>query len=201
MCQESRRETKLMQFLLQVLFLSLLTTAAFAEENRFVSFVKEPTPLNYDAIVMGLKRQANEYDDWRVFQRDYKAWSKYLRLVESANVLAIDLAVKLVPKTDGGNLEDLCRAVGANIRPHPELVLRAFQKNQSSKAQQNCMLTLLPESAVDDTAAKLRELEARVAAVSTVVNSELSDHKENALTILYDYIYFLRGEKPFLKKK
>ena len=60
---------------------------------------------------------------------------------------------------------------------------------------------MLSLSTVDNLDAKLVELEARVAAIQSVKNPELSDYKETALMILYDHIYTLRGEKPFLKRR
>ncbi len=198
--QKKGRLVKLIKYFLQILLLSLLMRVSLAEENLFVSFANSPTPARYDAIITDLKVQTAEYTEWSSFQRNYKEWAKFLRLVETSDALAIDLAIKLAPKTDGGNLEDVCRAVGKNIRPYPELILRALQKNQASEYRQSCMLTLLPESTVDKTDAMISELEARVAAISIVKNPELADYREKALMILYDQIYFLRGEKPFLRK-
>src|SRR4030066_2111817 len=187
------RLVKLNKFFLQFLLLSLLMQVSLAEENLFVSFVNNPTPAQYDAIVADLKVQTAEYQEWISFQRKHKEWARYLHLVEAANPLAVDLANKLAPKTDGGNLEDLCRAVGMNIGSHPELILRVLQKNQANEYQQSGMLTMLPMNTVDKLDAKPAELDTRVAAISTVKNPELSDCKEMALTILYDRIYFLRG--------
>ena len=191
---------KLTKFLLQILWLSLVMRISLAEENQFVSFVNSPASAQYEVIVTDFKVQTGKYDEWSNFQRNYKEWAKFLRLVKTSNALAVDLAVKLAPKTDGGNLEDLCRAVGMNIRFHPELILRVLQRNRASEYRQSCMLLMLPESTVDKTDAMIGELEARAAAISTVKNPDMSDYKEMVLKILYDEIYSLRGEKPFLKK-
>jgi hypothetical protein len=201
--QKGRRLVKLTRLLFHILLLSLLMRVSLAEENRFVSFVNTPTFAQYDVIVADLKIQTAEYQEWNSFQRNYKEWAKFIRLIETSNALAVDLAIKIVPKTDGGNLEDLCRAVGMNIRSHPELILRVLQKNQASEYRQSCILTMLPENTVDKLDAKLIELEARAAAISTVKNPELLNYKEMALMILHGEIYSLRGVRgdiPFLKK-
>ncbi len=195
---------KLTKLFVQILLLSLLMRVSLAEENRFVSFANNPTLARYDAIVADLKVQTAEYKEWSSFQRNYKEWAKFLRLVEASNALAVDLANKLAPKTDGGNLEDLCRAVGMNVRSHPELVLQVLKNNRTSEYQLGCRLTMLPKSTVDKIDAMLVELEARVAAISTVKNPELSDYKEKALMILNDEINSLRSERgdiPFLRRK
>jgi hypothetical protein len=192
---------KLTKFFLQILLLLLVMRASLADQNRFSSFVNSPTPAHYDAIVTDLKIQTGKYKEWSSFQDNSNEWAKFIRLAETANALAVDLSVKLAPKTDGAYLEDLCRAVGMNIRSQPELILRTLQKNQASEYQQSCMLMLLPESTIDKDDAKIAELEARATAISAVKNPELSDYKEISLMMLYDKIYTLRGEKPFLKRR
>jgi len=170
-----------------------------AEENRFVSFVDNPTSATYDAIVTNLKARTAAHKEWSSFQRDYKALAKFLHLVETSNAVAVDLAIKLAPDTDGGNLEDLCRAVGKNIRPHPELVLRVLRQNQLGENGQRCMLDVLPSNTVDNIDAQIGELAARVAAISVVNNPELSEYKRKALTILDDDLHSLRNVKSELK--
>src|SRR6267378_3397384 len=89
--------------------LLLYATSNAKDLNRFSVFANRPVAVNYDPIAKSSLSDLKQ--DWRNFQRNYKEWASLLKLVESGDALAVDLAIKLMPSTGGGNPGDLCRAV------------------------------------------------------------------------------------------
>jgi hypothetical protein len=171
---------------------------SIADGNPISIFVNAPTPENYNMVVLGLKANKVTNNEWVDFQKNYKEMAKFIQLVESSNALAIDLSIRLMPISGGGNLEDICRAVGGNIRSNPVLILQKLKENQASENLQKCVLLILPVSTVDNNNSMVAELEARVAAVAKVDDQRLREYKLSALSILNNEVYFLRGEKSFI---
>jgi hypothetical protein len=143
-------------------------------------------PANYDPIARS--PLADLKQDWRNFQRNRKEWTSLIKLVESGDALAVDLAIKLMPSTDGGNLGDLCRVVNTNIRSNPKLVLGTLRRYAVAPAGFETVLTCLPLDTVDNVQAMIAETEARLAAVSRIDDPQLAEYRRMAIEIYRDQL-------------
>jgi len=112
--------------------------------------------------------------------------------IDAGDERQMDLAVSLLPRLGGGNLEDTMRALGAASAHHPLEFLRIVKVRDLDRKRVAAIVRMLPLSSVDDDEQKRRLVEERIAALSGVTDQHLREVRDMTVRILEDYQRELR---------
>lgn len=128
--------------------------------REWAAFLDRPTRARHDRLVEALRRGG-------VPGRGDVA--KLSRLIQTGNESAVDIAFRTFTFLDGGELEDLLRAVAPLCERNPALLLTNLALHHSSDDRVRDLVTMLPEATVDHVREQRRILEARRRALGKVV--------------------------------
>jgi hypothetical protein len=105
-------------------------------------------------------------------------------LVGKGNEQAIDAAFHSYRLLDGGNLEDVARALGGVADRMPRTFLRGVKKHGLSARQMEGIVNMMPAHVIDDDEARARAIRARVQSLSSIKDGELTSERGKALAAL-----------------
>jgi hypothetical protein len=113
-----------------------------------------------------------------------KQLSRLESLVQAGNKCALATAFDLRPLLDGGNWEDLTRAIGTRVVVDPNAVLRQVQQRSLSKMKIGALVLMVPLTFADDLPARQAEVKRRIAALRSVSDENLAPARDTALSYL-----------------
>lgn len=93
--------------------------------------------------------------------------------IEQGGETDTELAFDALPVLDGGNLEDVMRALAALSADRPELFLNMVKKRDWPPSRIERLVTMLPLSTVDRQEEKIRVVVQRIEGIRGVTSSEL----------------------------
>jgi hypothetical protein len=153
---------------------------AFGRQTSWEIFVAKPeiaTQAKLEKLIAKCKKIKCEVPSDNVT-------NKFVSLIESKNPLALEVAFKSLNLFDGGNLEDIIRALGTNIEMNPEQFLILQKKHIVSIKLKRKLLTMLPLNLVDNSPIKINALKNRIGAISSVTNPALKKEIDLSQEIL-----------------
>ena len=159
-----KAKNKLYFLLLMSSFFLNHQVVAVSEGNLFHYFVEQPTESNYMKIVDSWERDPKSMQVlYKQFENDYESWGNLLKLIKKGEEWSIDLGLKLITLSDGGNLGDMQRAIGENITTNPEKLIASFRRNvKLSEKYCKEIFISLPLSYVDDIDGQISETRKRL---------------------------------------
>jgi hypothetical protein len=131
----------------------------------------------------------SEREIWRP---DSAAVPKLVRGVEEGSELAAGLAIAAADLLDGGELEDLLRAVGNFAERYPERFLRFVREQPVGVRRLEAFLVVLPEDSVDRPNEQVRIVEERIRALSEVRDEDLTLERDVSVLILRRFLQRLQ---------
>ncbi len=175
-----------------VLLLSpLMVTAG---ETGWMKFLKNPTEVTHNMLVQNLKKCKNTTRCKEAPSSE--TVGKLVKLVETRNPYAVDVVFlsRHLHLLDGGNLEDVNRALGQLAESDPKLLLSQLKKYQISDRSFESTFVMLPLETVDDVDAKIRTVQKRIDSLSAVGDQSLAHERDNAVLVLKRKLAKLQSE-------
>ncbi|MBI3778934.1 MAG: hypothetical protein HY274_08495 [Gammaproteobacteria bacterium] len=175
-----------------VLLLSPLVVTA--NESDWAKFLNSPTETTHKTLLQDLKKCKNVTRCKEAPSSE--AVVKLVKLVETKNSYAVDVAFlsRHLHLLDGGNLEDVNRALGRLAESDPTLLLSHLKKYRVSGRSFDSTLVMLPLETVDDVGAKRRTMQKRIDSLSTVSDQSLARERDNAILVLKRKLAKLQSE-------
>jgi hypothetical protein len=177
-----------------VLVLLLSPLMVTAGETDWIKFLNNPSEATHNTLVQSLKKCKNTTHCKEV--PGSETVGKLVKLVEARNPYAVDVVflshhLRLL---DGGNLEDVNRALGQLAESDPKLLLSQLKKYQVSGRSFESTFVMLPLETVDDVDAKIRTVQKRIDSLSAVGDQSLSHERDNAILVLKRKLAKLQSE-------
>ncbi len=113
---------------------------------------------------------------------------KLIALLEKGDSCSAGLALASFHVLDGGDLEDMMRAVSALSASHPSLLLQVLDAQKMPAAGIESLMRMLPLSTVDDPGRKRSMVKQRIAALLGVHDSKLRRVRGIAVESLDHYL-------------
>lgn len=112
--------------------------------------------------------------------------ARLVRLLTSRDLptAAIRPAYLVTRCLDGGDLEDVYRALGSVIAGHPKDFLRVVAQEEVPDSQLRYLVATLPLSLVDNLSGQIAELDRRAARIRSANDPNTAEVSRRALTVL-----------------
>lgn len=168
-----------------VISLGPITSSACEAEWR--AFVNEPSQSTYQALARSIPK-CNEQGGLGNAEQRNRVVLRLEHLIEARNTYAIDVGFQSLKLLDGGNLEDITRALGLITESHPVLFLRSVKKYRLTDIQFQRLLLAFPESTIDHQDLRVLRARERLKRITIVKDAELADLKKRAANILRQFL-------------
>jgi len=122
--------------------------------------------------------------------------SHLIRRLNKGDSSAVALAFEMRNGLDGGDLEDLTRALGSVVNEYPKLFLQEARKRSLSDHELGQIVAALPLEHVDHIARQLGLLKRRMKSLESVTDPELMAIREMALAALRADVRLLEPHAP-----
>lgn len=155
---------------------------AMACEMEWLEFVANPSAIAHEALAKEIA--SCKAEGTRCTRPSSQVVGKLARLVEANNSWAIDIAFSALPALDGGDLEDVVRALGLLTESNPTTFLDFVKQRHLSDYQLRGLLLMLPLDTVDSPHLKIDRIHKRIDSLSAVNHPQLKDVRDEAVQIL-----------------
>ncbi len=105
-------------------------------------------------------------------------------LSQQGNEPVILFVASVLPKLDGGELEDAAKILGESMDAHPELLMRLFSQKILTKKEFSFAVGSTPARYVDDLKTQAAILRKRQAAVELTNDPDLAPAKDISLSVI-----------------
>lgn len=122
-----------------------------------------------------------------------------IKLVETSKRRAVEVAFLVAPFLDGGDLEDVQRALGGLIKQSPEQFLAGLESSNLSRHQKVKIVGMLPLESVDNFPMKKTIVDSRIRALSKVKKHSLIKARNKAISDLRELRVELDGQEAQTK--
>jgi hypothetical protein len=106
--------------------------------------------------------------------------------IEAGSECQMKLALAVLDKLDGGDLEDTLAALGGFSARQPRAFLAAVEQRRLDAGLIGSIVDALPENSVDDDPMKLRLVRERLAAIDAIQDAHLAAARATAVKALRD---------------
>ena len=165
------------------------------DRNTWLNFLNEPTKSTHNEFMKVYQRNKNTLPIKCVLRPVPAETTKLLKLIDKKNRYAMDVAFISIHGTDGGELEDMYRAIGTIVDYDAKYFLELVKKHHVVDYSIDRMLTMLPLYTVDDFDAKINLVQSRLHKVDRVNNKTLKEEKAVSKEALNDYLLRLKKIK------
>jgi hypothetical protein len=167
-------------------FLLLLgPNVVVADDTEWSKFLNNPSKATYEMLLQNL-RACNNAARCKELEPSSEAVTRLERLVKARNPYAVDIAVlsRRLRLLDGGNLEDIIRALGQLAESDPKLLLTCLKKYQISGRPFERTFIMLPLETVDHIDARIDTLQRRIDSLSVVDDPSLIQERDQAILVI-----------------
>lgn len=165
-------------------------------KNIWEEFVKNPSEINYRLCKSQIEQLERKDEIVKQLINNVQIYRKYLNLVETGDLYALELAFQLQDIiAPGGNLEDIYIAMGKTINLIPEHFLYLADKYKPNNESLSSILLMYGDEYVDNIDKTIKETELRIASLSKVTNEKLINIKNISIAKLTDNKKSLLADK------
>ena len=170
------------KYIVFAIFISaaLCMTQAMSCENKWQIFVKKPSQKSYNNL---RDKQFHKCENKGQYVNN-DTEDRLIELINKKNKYAIDAGFLLIPKLDGGNLEDMYTAVGNAITNEPVFVLEMFNKHKIPLYGVYSILSMVSYNIIEDDMGMAKLIDERAAAINSVNQKHLQGLKKESIRIL-----------------
>jgi hypothetical protein len=167
------------------------TSADTPPSLAWTGYLSSPDPHTYR--VLATRLQQCQSDACKQTNAPTSAQVRSLEILISKNgEQAADIGFLTLPLVDGGNLEDLMRALAVIADKKPDLLLGMFAKHRFSEERISALVRMLPLESVDDVAKRQLLVEHRIATLSSVERPNLASVRDASVRSLAAYLEDLK---------
>jgi hypothetical protein len=160
-----------------------------ANETNWKKFVVNPSNTSHRMLLRELKKCKNA-TTCKELAPSSEIVGRLVKLIADKDLRAVDVAFlsRSLCLLDGGDLEDVNRALGQLSETDPKLLLTHLRKYKVSGRSFENTLIILPIETVDDLDAQVRTVQKRIDSISSVNDASLVLEKDNAIHVLMNQL-------------
>jgi hypothetical protein len=154
-----------------------------ATSDSWAEFLRNPNKANYEILAKKIDASADAACA-RTVEPDGTVLQGLIGLLAKGNSEAIALGLKCRRGLDGGNLEDVTRAVASTIDKTPRKFLTQAKTIELTSNELRKIVRMLPSNVIDNDKERVRAKDRRIKSLLSVTESDLVEIRDVAISNL-----------------
>jgi hypothetical protein len=188
-----------MKFLKYFLLLLIICDANAQESALWKQFLKQTDKASFMRLMQNLHSCKPTQPCSKEVTPTSGDVNSLIRLVDQGNEFGISISFMSLKFLDGGNLEDVIKALGVVSNKYPNEFLKDVKKYRLSNFELKSIVTSLPENSVDDLNLQKELLVKRISSLKSVRDTNLLEIRNNALKYIEKEIKTIEANIPSIK--
>jgi hypothetical protein len=160
-----------------------LAAAASPAGAEWADFLRNPTQRNYERVFRMVDACRSPTCEAEVRPDSQQVRALVSRMTQGDR-RAVQLAFQCRRMLDGGDLEDVTRSLGSLADTRPRRFLLEAKRSALTDRQLRAIVRMLPQTVIDDDAARRAASTARIQSLLTVKDRDLREVRDAAVAFL-----------------